>query len=329
MEKVKKKKMTLKNKKIGETIFFWSLLIIPLAQFCVFYIGVNFNSLLLSVKEYDYDTGKYIYAGFRNFENFFKLCFSGDSSMWICLKNSLLIFLIGVFVTTPISILFSYYIYKNGKRKYQKVRFPTIVAEASKILLFLPTIIPAIAIVLMYKYFGENSLPVLINKVFGTQLGGLLSSYDTALGFVIFFNIVIGFGTSMLLYTGAMSGIDESLIESGQMDGVSPFKELTKIVFPAIWPTFTMQMVLSVAGIFINQASLFSFYGGAAPYVTKTFGYYLFITVSEGTLADYPYAAAVGIIFTLVATPITLLTKHLLEKYGPSTTRLGKIKEVK
>ena len=46
-------------------------------------------------------------------------------------------------------------------------------------------------------------------------------------------------------------------------------------------------------------------------------------------MADYPYAAAMGIVFTLVATPITLGTKYLLEKFGPSATRDGKIKVVK
>lgn len=324
-----KGKKKFKNKKISENIFFWTLLALPLLQFCIFYIGVNFNSILLAVKNYDYAAKKYVYVGIENFKTFFKLCFSGDSSMWYCLRNSLLIFAIGVCITTPLSILFSYYIYKNGKRKHQKRTASTFIAEASKILLFLPTIIPSIAIVLMFKYFGENSLPVFLNNLFHTSFRGLISSTDTALSFIIFFNVLVGFGTSMLLYTGAMSGIDESLIESGQMDGVSPARELLKIVFPVIWPTFTMQMVLSVAGIFINQASLYSFYGGSAPYVTRTFGYYLFITVSEGTMADYPYAAAVGLIFTFIATPITLLTKYLLERFGPSTTRNGKIKEVK
>jgi len=30
----------------------------------------------------------------------------------------------------------------------------------------------------------------------------------------------------MILYTGAMSGIDKSLIESAEIDGVTPFREL-------------------------------------------------------------------------------------------------------
>lgn len=329
MSKVKSQKTkSIRSKKIGELIFFWSLLIIPLAQFCVFYIGVNFNSILLSFKSYDYNTGTYAWIGFDNFERFFK-SFAINKNLMICLKNSLLIFAIQILIVTPISILFSYYIYKNGKRKFHKTTAATVMAEVSKVLLFLPTIIPSIAMVLMYKYFGENSLPDILNNILGTEFKGFLSTYKYSLKYIIGFLVLTGFGSSMVLYTGAMSSIDESLIESGQMDGVSPFKELVKIVFPAIFPTFTLQMVTSVAGIFINQACLFSFYGGGAPYVARTFGYELFITVSnDATMAEYPYAAAMGIVFTIIATPITLLTKYFLETYGPSTTKSGRVKEV-
>jgi hypothetical protein len=42
------------------------------------------------------------------------------------------------------------------------------------------------------------------------------------------------------------------------------------------------------------------------------------IAKSSATIADYPYAAAGGLLFTLVVAPITIVTKSLLEKYGPS-----------
>ena len=323
-------KKKIRNRKIGETIFFWGILVLPLLQFCIFYIGVNFNSILLSLKTYDYTTGKFYFSGFNNFKVFFDQFGKSGNIMWTYLKNSLLFFLASVGITTPFSILFSYYIYKNSYRKYQKRTASNLFAAFSKILLFLPTVMPSIAIVLMYKYFGENSLPQMINQIFGTSLTGLLSSSETNMIYMLCFCTLIGFGTDMILYTGAMSAIDDSLIESAQIDGAAPTRELYRIVLPAIYPTLSMKIVLSVAGIFTNQAFLFSFYGGDSPYSIRTFGYYLFITVNNSpTMADYPYAAAMGIVFTLVATPITLLTKHLLEKYGPSQTRDGKLKVVK
>ncbi len=319
-----------RNRKIGENIFFWSILILPLLQFCVFYIGVNFNSILLSLKTYDYETGKFYYSGFNNFQIFFEEFGKSGNVMWTYLKNSLLFFAVTLLVVTPLAILFSYYIYKNGHRKFQKYTASNAFAALSKVLLFLPTVMPSIAIVLMYKYFGENSLPKMLNELFGTTFNGLLSSSETNLIYMICFCTLIGFGTDMILYTGAMSSIDDSLIESAQIDGASPLRELVRIVIPAIYPTLSMKIVLMVAGIFTNQVFLFSFYGADAPYSIRTFGYFLFITVNNSpTMADYPYASAMGIVFTLVATPITLLTKYLLEKFGPSPVKDGKVKVVK
>lgn len=323
---IKKKKA----KKIGEKIFFWSILVLPLLQFCVFYIGVNFNSILLSLKTYDYSTGQFYYSGFNNFKVFFESFTKSGNVMWTYFKNSILFFVVSLVVTTPLAILFSYYIYKNGHRKFQKYTASNFYSALSKILLFLPTVMPSIAIVLMYKYFGENSLPKMLNEIFGTNFNGLLSSSKTNLIYMLCFCTLIGFGTDMILYTGAMSSIDDSQIESASIDGASPIRELVRIVLPAIYPTLSMKIVLAVAGIFTNQAFLFSFYGGDAPYSLRTFGYYMFITVNNSpTMADYPYAAAMGIVFTLVATPITLGTKYLLEKFGPSQTKDGKIKVVK
>lgn len=325
-----RKKIKFTNKKLGETIFYWSLLAIPLIQFCIFYIGVNFNSVLLAVKRYDYITGEFTFFGINNFKTFFNQVFAGNGSMWHCFKNSLIVYLISVFITTPISILFSYYIYKNGKQKNRPWTPANVIAETAKVLLFLPTIVPSIALVIMFKYFGENSLPELLNKWWGTSFSGLLSNDKTALTYILGFCILTGFGINMILYTGAMSTIDKSQIESAQIDGVTPFRELRRIVFPAIYPTFVMQMVLSIAGFFTSQAFLYSFYGSEAPERIRTFGYYLFITVIDSaTMSEYPYAAAIGLVFTVLATPVTLLMKFSLEYFGPSPTRDGKLRKVK
>jgi len=90
-----------------------------------------------------------------------------------------------------------------------------------------------------------------------------------------------------------------------------------------------MQMVLSIAGFFTSQAFLYSFYGSGAPDRVRTFGYYLFVTIIDSaTMAEYPYASAVGLMFTILATPVTLATKYLLERFGPSPDREGRIRKV-
>ena len=53
---VKKRKL-LKGKH-KDLIFYSLMMLFPIAQFCVFYIGVNFNSFLLSFQNIDLLTGE-------------------------------------------------------------------------------------------------------------------------------------------------------------------------------------------------------------------------------------------------------------------------------
>ena len=66
--------------------------------------------------------------------------------------------------------------------------------------------------------------------------------------------------------------------------------------------------------------NLYSFFGDSAEYYTQTLGYYLFVKVigDNATPADYPFASALGVVFTIICVPLTLIVRKLLEKYGPS-----------
>ena len=56
------------KRRTKQTIFYWSILALPLLQFGIFYVGVNFNSILLSFRDYSVTTaGGYSWVGFDNY----------------------------------------------------------------------------------------------------------------------------------------------------------------------------------------------------------------------------------------------------------------------
>ena len=116
-------------------------------------------------------------------------------------------------------------------------------------------------------------------------------------------------------------GIPDSIIEYGRLDGLTILQEFWHITLPLIYPTLTTMLVVSVSGFFTSQLSAYNFYGGNAPPGINTLGYYFFVQVVGGASSsvDYPYASAMGLIFTGVAAPVTLLVKYLLERFGPNT----------
>ena len=296
------KTKSMSTKRRNELIFFICLVAYPIAQFVIFYVAVNINSILLAFKEYHIETAKFSWIGFENFKAFIG-DLGNDQSMIIATKNSLLLYGVGLCIGTPLNLIFSYFLYKKvpGHGFF-------------RVVLFLPQIISSLVISLMFRYFVENGLAQLIDY-------NLLTSRETGFGTMIFYCVWAGFGSSILIYTSAMTKIDESIVEYGQLEGISLFQEFWHVTLPLIFPTITIYLVAGIAGLFTNQAGLFNFYGTGARPDMQTLGYVFFVKIvgsAEANYTQYPYAAAAGLLFTLIATPITLVVRWALEKFGPS-----------
>lgn len=284
-----------------DLIFYICLIALPLIQFAIFYVGVNFNVILLSFKTYDSYLGTYSYS----FDNFTRVWreLTTTSILTDALLNSLIIWIFTVLFGTFLAVVFSYYIYKK------KFLFKTF-----KFILFLPSVLPSILLVMIYKYFVEEGLVTYINEIFGTNMLGLLVDSTTRFPTIVFYNVWIGFGSQVLLYTGAMEQISPEINDALKIDGASPLKELIHVVIPECLPTISTFLISGIALIFTNQANLWSFFGQNAEYGDWTVGYYLFYLVNNNNfgISEYPYASALGLCCTFVALPLTFLANHFL-----------------
>lgn len=295
----------LDSKKKSRLIFYICGVAWPVIQFIVFYVFVNFNSILLSFRNFDIQSG-YSFAGIDNFKRVFSEI-ATQPFLKTAFKNTFLIFGISI-VSMFAMLIMSYYLYKKH-----------LFSGIFKVMLFLPSIIPGIALVICYKYFVEVGVPKIWEEVFNISIQGLLSNPNTKLITILFFNVWFGVGSSFLLFSGAMSGISDSIIEAATLDGVTAMQEFGYIVFPMIFPTFATFFITSFATLFTNQMSVFSFYGAQADYSVYTIGYYLYKSVQTATMDKYPYLSAFGLVLTVIIIPICLLTKKALDKFGPAT----------
>ena len=289
-------------------IFYVSIVVLPLLQYLIFYIYMNLNSFALSFQRYDLDAKGYIWNGFENFKKIFS-DFKTEEIMSASVKNSLFLFVLNLILSNFGTIVFSYYIYKNhfGSKLF-------------KVILYSPHIISTMIVVIMYSFFVDTTIPKIWMDLFDKEIYGLLANADTKYVTVLFFSVWISFGTQVLVYSGTMSGISDSVIESAKLDGITPVKELFLIIIPMVWPTTITFLLSAVAGIFTNQMQLFSFFGAGADPSMYTFGYLLYAKVQQGDMIDYPYLSALGLLMTCVAAPLTLFVRWALEKYGPSVS---------
>jgi ABC-type sugar transport system permease subunit len=250
--------------------------------------------------------GKYVLADslFSNVETLFNTL-RFEKVLKYAVGNSFISFVAISLVGITFSLVFSLYIFK---------KFPG--SNIFKVLLFAPSILSAVVTVTMYRSFVDIVIPEVIDL--GGENLGLLSNPDTKFGTIIFYNIWIGFGTQILMYSGAMNGIDPSITEAAKLDGANPWIEFFYIILPLIFPTIQTFLVTAVAGIFVNQINLVAFEAMNAPVKYNTIGYYLFKKAASPTRYEYPVWATMGAILTLIAAPLALLTRWALEKYGPS-----------
>lgn len=306
---MKKKKYLKKDTK--DLIFVLLLIALPLLQFFIFYICVNINSILLAFKKYDL-SGSSSFVGFENFRQLFS-DFKNFTLYKVALKNSTLVFLIGCPVSLSLALLFSYYIYKKNSK----------FANIFKIVLFLPSVIPSIALATMFVQITDSAYPKLMQLVFNKEVYGLLQNPKTTIGTIIFYNIWCSFGVNMLLLVSAMSSINHSMIEAAKIDGVTFFQEFIHITFPQVFGTIKTLLIVSLGGFFINSASIVSFYGTTADESVYTIGYYIYketVNLSlNNTSAGIPKLAAFGILLTFITLPIVYLTRWALERFGPRT----------
>ena len=303
----RKKKFTLTDRK--NILFIALVSFIPLLQFLVFYVYVNINSVIMAFQTYELDEaigkGRYVFYGFNNFIRAYKELTEG-TLMLTALKNSLIYFVISLVIGKTTSIIFSFYIYKR-KPLY----------KVFKIMLFLPSILSSIVMILIYSYFVDFAMPHFISKIFGKTIEGLASNPKTMFGTVMFFCIWSGYGGSVLMYVGAMSNISDSIIDASKIDGCTGLQEFIHITLPMIYPTLSTLLIASFAGFFTADMGLFSFYAENAEKEIYTVGYYLFRQTKVATIAQYPYLACLGMIYTIVTVPFVYLTRYLFNKFDP------------
>ena len=295
-EKTKKK---VGKAERGSNLFYAALMAFPVLQFLIFYVGVNFKSFGYAFMEQEKisDTEIIWRATFNNFTRWFTNSAKLKellSTSWM----SLIYYGATLLVSIPLAMLFSYYIFK---------KLPG--AKLFRIFLFIPSIIPAAAFVLTYK--------IIFNDITPNLIPGSKSFDDSQFFYILFFNLYVSFGTSVLMYANKMFDISPEIIEAGQLDGALGLKEFWYIVLPLTFPTLSVFLVTGIATIFTNQYSLFLF--NAAP-EWRSLGYYMYILAGStvGHEQEIPDVAALGMLLTVVAIPLTYAVKYCLDKFGPS-----------
>lgn len=304
---VRKKKRSYKK-----VLFYSALLALPLLQFCVFYIYVNFNSVILAFQEYDAFEMKYSFVWTENFEKVFEDLFVADKVAFaIRFRNSFFNYLMSLAVGMVGAIFFSYYIYKKQ-----------FFSDIFKIVLFIPHIIPAVALLNIFKYFIDSGGVYLVNNVFHLErleITSFLNDPRFNYPVILSYSLFIGFGTQVLMYLGAMNKINPSITEAAELDGITFFRELWYITLPNVFSTVATFLVIGLTSFCIGDMGVYAMRGHKARGEIQTIGYYLhkLLAQTETNMAKGGYISAFGLCCTLIIAPLTFVLKQILDRVDP------------
>lgn len=299
-EKVKKLQ-GFKRAQLFQTIFVWSMIIIPIVHWLIFWLGVNLNSILMA---FQLPTGEY---SLFTLQQVIESLGNAGSKLTIAVKNTLTYFVVGLFMTA-FNLVVSYCLFKKVRAwRFFEIAFylPSIVGGVVMELAFVQFLSPVSA----YTTAGPIVELLMAVGVPAKEVPVFLGQ-DWANKTLIFYTCWIGWGGNMLLFCGAFARIPLEVIESARLDGISGLKELIYILFPLIWPTFSTILVLQFTGLFGAGGPVLTMTGGN--FDTQTIGYWIYDLVTES--GSYNEVAAAGLVFTCIGTPIALFVRWLVDK---------------
>lgn len=296
------KQKKLFSAKTNESIFIWVMLAIPILNFLIFWLYVNFNSILMAFKNIDFGGTGEEYWTLRNFKDIFELFKNSDTEGGFLRYglNTLKFWALSVFWSIPHSILLTYVFQKK-----------IVGSKFFRVVLYLPSIICAVVMAGIFEAFIAQDGPV---GHIGVEYLNVknwpvwFAQSEYATGALLFYVFFFGFAGHYVIFSGAMARIPTEITEAALIDGVTMWKELWYIDIPLMWPTISMQIIISFAGIFGATGPILLFTPNV--WSTWTLGYWIFDQVRMSN--SYYLPAALGLIFTVVAFPLGLLVRKLV-----------------
>jgi len=301
------------SRKASAAIFIACMLFVPLLQFVIFWIVPNINSILLAFTNKTGTAG----AGYQ-FSKFWKDLTDSSSHdhdfLVYSITNSLIYFAVNIFICTPIVLFFSYVLFRKVP-----------LSGVFKVVFYLPSILGLTVTATLFWFLFKAPVGFSAGGPIWTLLekwglisekvvsdGGLFKSPDTAFWMVLIYSIWTCVGLNMIMFNGAMKRIPSEVFESANLDGVGFFRQFISIVVPLIWPTISTLIIFSLSGIFVSYGAVMILTPNTQE--ASMIGWFILFKTDRNQANDPNYAAAVGLVFTLIGMPFILLIKRGLDK---------------
>lgn len=228
----------------GKTLLFYLkrdyllyLMLVPVITYFIIFKYIPMYGVTIAFKDYNIFAGisGSEWVGFDVFKRTFK-----EPFFWLSIKNTLLLNILTLLVTFPMSILISIFLNEVRHKNFKKI---------TQSLIYLPYFVSWVVVSgLVVNLFSLNNGSINnILSLFGISEIPFLVDNQWWIVVYVLANLWKDMGWGTIIYLAALSGVDESLYEAAYIDGATRLKRIWYITLPCIKPTIVIMFILSIS----------------------------------------------------------------------------------
>ncbi len=277
--KTKEIKKSSKFNQSKEQIISWAIALPSILLFIFFLWGPLIQNIVFSF----FKTSNFEMVSFTGFDNYIKIF--NDPRFMGALSNTVLYVIYSLLIGFIIPIILALIISEVVKSKsFFKIGF------------YIPNIVPAIAVILMWKIMLDANdygfFNIILQKL-GLETSNWISEDSLSIPLIILTLTWKSAGATMLIYLATIQSIDNALYEAARIKGLSVFKRLRYITLPALLPNVKLLLIIQIISVFQIFYEPMIFMGQTNDHA-NTLGLLIYKLIY--TTQDTGQAAALGVI---------------------------------
>jgi raffinose/stachyose/melibiose transport system permease protein len=271
----------------------WLFLAPALGVYVVFAIWPMIDVTLMSFQRWNGLAPERPFVGLANY----RAILTQDPVFWTAFRNTV--------IWTVLSLVFPPLI---GLLLALGLNRPMVGRSAMRAIYYLPVIIAPIAVATMWRwmydpFFGLFAY-ILTNMGFGMSIPDFLGNREIALYSVFVAYVWQQVGFSMVLFLAGLQNVDRSLVEAAQIDGAGRWKLFKHVTLPAIAPTITIVLVLSLIQSLKAFDIIYGLTGGGPAQSTQMLALWAFTQSMQ--IFDFGRGGAISVVLLLITIAIVI-----------------------
>ena len=283
------------------------LMAVPALVFFIVFAYMPMFGLLMAFQDYKPKLGV-LHSPFIGFKHFIDFC---NSIYFVrTLRNTLVISILDLVVSFPITIIFALLL-----NEIKNVKFKRTVQTVSYMPYFISMVVVAGIIV---DFCSSRGVITSMVSFFSGSNQNLLSMPQYWRPIYIISGLWQGLGFGAIIYVAALSGVDQELYEAAVVDGANRWQQTWHITLPGISSTIIIMLILRVGSLMaVGYEKTILLYNSQIYETADIISSYVYRKGLQEF--NYGYSTAVSMFNSLINFILLMISNHISKVYSETS----------